>query len=144
MTISSPSLSTNSTGGAALSLAGVRCECDHLTDFVVVKAPSNWDEFMESTLAGFEVNVFSWEQACYLVYHSYALPGSSPPGCSHPYVTPGLSPPCNPHVNWLSSPAVITSVICWQVRVRVRVRVRLCDLLAGAFVHLPNEPQVIS
>ncbi len=38
----------------------VRCECDHLTDFIVVKAPTSWDEFMQSALEGFEVNVFSW------------------------------------------------------------------------------------
>ena len=41
----------------------VRCECDHLTDFIVVKAPTSWDEFMQSALEGFEVNVFSWDQA---------------------------------------------------------------------------------
>ena len=33
----------------------VRCECDHLTDFIVVKAPTSWDEFMQSALEGFEV-----------------------------------------------------------------------------------------
>ena len=63
---------------------GVRCECDHLTDFVVVKVhpcpttssppaahrrcvsvqvPSNWDELAASVLEGFHVNVFTWEQA---------------------------------------------------------------------------------
>jgi hypothetical protein len=31
----------------------VRCESDHLTDFIVVSAPSSWDEFVESALAGF-------------------------------------------------------------------------------------------
>ena len=44
----------------------MRCECDHLTDFIVVKAPTSWDEFMQSALEGFEVvrlrvrHVFSW------------------------------------------------------------------------------------
>ena len=30
----------------------VRCESDHLTDFIIVSAPSSWDEFVESALAG--------------------------------------------------------------------------------------------
>ena len=51
----------NTTGNAAGGGVGeVRCECDHLTDFIVVKAPTSWDEFMQSALEGFEVNVFSW------------------------------------------------------------------------------------
>ena len=58
-------MSTNDTSGG--DTGGVRCECDHLTDFIVVKAPSTWDEFLESAIAGFEVSVFSWDQARYLV-----------------------------------------------------------------------------
>ena len=40
-----------------------RCETDHLSDFIVVTAPSSWDGFVTSALAGFAVNVFTWEQA---------------------------------------------------------------------------------
>ena len=47
-------------GGVGGGVGEVRCECDHLTDFIVVKAPTSWDEFMQSALEGFEVNVFSW------------------------------------------------------------------------------------
>ena len=51
----------NTTDNAAGGGVGeVRCECDHLTDFIVVKAPTSWDEFMQSALEGFEVHVFSW------------------------------------------------------------------------------------
>tara|TARA_B100000780_G_scaffold108122_1_gene75615 strand:- start:132 stop:350 length:219 start_codon:yes stop_codon:yes gene_type:complete len=58
LTLNPSQVSTNDT-----SAGGVRCECDHLTDFIVVKAPSTWDEFLESALAGFEVSIFSWDQA---------------------------------------------------------------------------------
>ena len=47
-------------GGVGGGVGEVRCECDHLTDFIVVKAPTSWDEFMQSALEGFEVHVFSW------------------------------------------------------------------------------------
>ena len=59
-TVTDDNTTDNAAGGVGGGVGEVRCECDHLTDFIVVKAPTSWDEFMQSALEGFEVNVFSW------------------------------------------------------------------------------------
>jgi len=41
----------------------IGCECDHLTDFIAVRTPSSWGDFVDQALKGFSVNVFTWEQA---------------------------------------------------------------------------------
>ena len=58
----------------------LRCESDHLSDFIVVSGPSSWDELIDSVLAGFVVNVFSWDQATHLRPYTFApqLPPPSP------------------------------------------------------------------
>ena len=38
---------TDGGAGAPQGTAGVRCECDHLTDFITVHVPSNWEELRE-------------------------------------------------------------------------------------------------
>ena len=58
-TVTDDNTTDNAAGGVGGGVGEVRCECDHLTDFIVVKAPTSWDEFMQSALEGFEVHVFS-------------------------------------------------------------------------------------
>ena len=39
------------------------CECDHLTDFMVIVVPQTWEEFEEYALQGLEINTFTWDEA---------------------------------------------------------------------------------
>jgi len=38
----------------------VRCECSHLSEFIVVEVPQSWDELIDDILEGLEVQTFTW------------------------------------------------------------------------------------
>ena len=45
------------------SATTIVCECDHLTDFMVIVVPQTWEEFEEYALQGLEINTFTWDEA---------------------------------------------------------------------------------